>query len=310
VLGQNSFLRAHNSKFLARLPDEEDGTRVSQPGKKCVVVLQGEIARLQRQWEPRQLLVGSEDATTCILVVAECSETGILATAHMDKRVTTPEAVAQLLHGMNSPQLYLCGGYCDDRGTGHRLVGLLLQYLHADPRPIEIKLACLGESNTRAGKPLARDLVLDLEHSIPLPVRVSTTTEGEEAPLPALGLRHARLWLTMRSRDGVLFEVYNETMRRISVGPFRYSLDARLAAFLQACLRMPIEQMMQYTSTSPKDERAEFPHVQRVTFKWILEHPEHSSVFAGESSGGFKYLWNEDSGVWIRDLQLPSGPTG
>lgn len=67
------------------------------------------------------LLVGSQDATTCIVAVLACPITTVVWVAHLDDLELGCQDVAELesaLQQMQQPQLYLAGGYCEESGRG------------------------------------------------------------------------------------------------------------------------------------------------------------------------------------------------
>eukprot|EP00951_Prasinocladus_malaysianus_P011843 scaffold87752_cov41-Prasinocladus_malaysianus.AAC.1 len=97
--------------------------------EKAVVVLQGETATINTK-EDDAIAIGSEDATTCVVAVAECSEEGLISCAHFDQGTVTELAVRRLLNGMPNANIYLCGAYSDAKGTGHKVASALVMNLH------------------------------------------------------------------------------------------------------------------------------------------------------------------------------------
>ena len=141
-------LLAANNDFVAKITVGEEDKRQEILDRKCIVVLQREIAMVQTNEEP-PLLIGSEDATTCVIAVAECRETGWACSVHIDDGITLMrETVELLLSGMKKPVLYLVGGYCDKEGTGPEVGASLLHELHCNEHVIDVKLACIGSRNT------------------------------------------------------------------------------------------------------------------------------------------------------------------
>jgi len=275
-----------------------------------VVVLQGEVARLDIRAEAdHELLVGSEDATTCVVAVAECAVAGVLATAHFDEGTCTPGCAAQLLAGMVAPVLFLCGAYADGKGTGARVAAELLTSLHHMDVRIDVRLACLGRRNTcPSGKPLARDLLYDQRGGVAAPLRVCVPVEGEAGePLPGYTLRHARMWLSAGDGEDFgprLHEVYSsDSGRAVTVPRFEYQLDKRRSEFFYLCLGIPDDVMLEHTSTSPTDERPEFSRVLRATFRWILSHPTDASCFTGGAA--IQYAWDAKESGWLRQAGAP-----
>jgi hypothetical protein len=67
------------------------------------------------------LLVGSQDATTCIVAVLACPNTTVVWVAHLDDLALGCQDMLELkraLQQMQEPQLYLAGGYCEESGRG------------------------------------------------------------------------------------------------------------------------------------------------------------------------------------------------
>jgi hypothetical protein len=161
ILESSEVLLPANDNFLAKLKSRTGDIREEMRDKKCLVVLQREMATAQTRGEP-PLLIGSEDATTCVIAVAKCSETGWVCATHVDDGNLMKETVEALLGDMINPVIYLVGAYRDKKGTGVNVAASLLRELHSDKRAIDVKLACLGSRNTSPeGKPIARDLLLD-----------------------------------------------------------------------------------------------------------------------------------------------------
>jgi len=163
---------------------------------------------------------------------------------------------------------------------------------------VEIRLACVGKANTcpRTGKPLARDLFFSTATFRPLAARVTTLYDtAADALVPGCDVRQAYFWLCDRRR-GELHDVYDTRGGRVVVRPFAYALGPAAAARVAALLELDDEALLRAASTSPEDERGDFPAVQRATMSWILEHPTSADVFAGPRAGGLCYAWHE--GKW------------
>ena len=297
-----------NNDFVAKIAAGEDDKRQEILDRKCIVVLQREMAMVQTNDEP-PLLIGSEDATTCVIAVADCRETGWACSIHVDDNTLIRETVELLLSGMKKPVLYLVGAYCDKQGTGPEVGASLLRELHCNETAIDVKLACIGSRNTSPeGKPIARDLLFDTETLRPSPSRVATKCKGESRKLPGFTLRHARLWLDMQDR-GVPTPMYDNATKMMAIPAFEYELDARSASFFLAMLQMDSGDMLQHTSTSPEDERQEFADVQRETFMWVLQNPHHTSVFSGDWTHGIAYRWVQQKQQQQHQQQQHGGGT-
>lgn len=76
------------------------------------------------------LVIGSEDATTCVIAVAECRNSGLVSAVHVDEGVSSAQTASHLLAGMSRPQIYLCGAYCDKESKGPKVASAILRHLH------------------------------------------------------------------------------------------------------------------------------------------------------------------------------------
>lgn len=68
-----------------------------------------------------KLLIGSQDATTCVIAILACPVTALVWAAHLDCSTLGQQDVRDLqlaLQQMQQPQLFMAGGYCTERGQG------------------------------------------------------------------------------------------------------------------------------------------------------------------------------------------------
>jgi hypothetical protein len=138
------------------------------PSTRALCVLQGEAAALAAApgaapgW-----LLGSQDATTCVIAILHCAHTRSAWAAHLDGPLS-PEDAGEIQSAVARmgprPQLLLAGGYADSRGTGPPLAQhLLLFFDRVVQQPVELGLACVGAANTLPdGGPASRQLLVDV----------------------------------------------------------------------------------------------------------------------------------------------------
>lgn len=112
------------------------------------------------------LYIGSEDATTCVIAVLRCPITKLTFAAHFDGGTLSDEdSVASAVSAMqcSTPELYLVGGYREDKGEGFKASCALLELFHQTvTQEVSLKLACLYSANTdSSGGPCARQLAVD-----------------------------------------------------------------------------------------------------------------------------------------------------
>lgn len=93
------------TSFRSSSPGPESFSRV-----KSAFVMQGELARIDTRIDP-DLLLSSGQATTCIIAAAICSESHTACICHMDQSTFGRSHIQKWLQGMQSPCIYLVGGY-------------------------------------------------------------------------------------------------------------------------------------------------------------------------------------------------------
>ncbi|TMW42308.1 hypothetical protein DOY81_012612 [Sarcophaga bullata] len=101
-------------------------------------------------------IIGTDDATTCIIVVVRHSGSGAVALAHfdgtgIDEAVCTMVARVQEL-ALGYPEgrieLQLIGGYRDPQSYGEEVFFNIMQSFHKHHLEIDLTQACVGELNT------------------------------------------------------------------------------------------------------------------------------------------------------------------
>lgn len=108
-------------------------------------------------------IIGSDDATTCIIVVVRHSGSGAVALAHFDGS-GTDEAVCTMVQrvqelALGYPEgrieLQMVGGYTDAHHFSEELFYSIMTAFHKQPVEIDLTLACVGQLNStiRGGIP-------------------------------------------------------------------------------------------------------------------------------------------------------------
>lgn len=152
-----SHLQAAATDFLQHSPVPEHAAE-----KKHIPVLQGEFALVSLDCEPQDgVVVSSDQATTCLILVAHCISSQQVLAAHIDKFDTaTGDDLQSCMSQMRSPKLYLVGSYEDSKDTGQEVLEGLLSFLHAElDMQTELCLFCCSALNTsQQQQPLAQGL--------------------------------------------------------------------------------------------------------------------------------------------------------
>nr|CAH7718032.1 unnamed protein product [Callosobruchus chinensis] len=102
-------------------------------------------------------IMGSDDATTCIIIIVRDRNSGATALAHLDNPPGVEKAVEKIIKNLQhlsdacsqgKYDIYLVGGYQDPKGLSEQLFGEIFKTVQKLPQEIHLKLACIGEANT------------------------------------------------------------------------------------------------------------------------------------------------------------------
>lgn len=239
-------------------------------------------------------LIGSDDATTCIIAVVKHTGSGAIALAHLDG-CGVDEAVDKMVTRVQELSMGYCegrielqmiGGYKDPNGHGEELFYTITQAFQRHLVEIDLTLCCVGELNTTV-----RD---DVNWPIVYGIGANTKT-GEIFPAkfddkgPEFNLRQARNFTGGRS----VLDIYDSQLGMIHVGPFNYDPLRGVDLWLA----QPDHVILQHLSTSPQVEPPHFVSQTRATLKYIQDNPFPAiTVFRDNRPLYFKR--EETTGAW------------
>jgi hypothetical protein len=262
-------------------------------GSKVLNICQGEIGHVTA----RQVdVIVSDRATTCHIVAVRStsgddagSSEPLVSLCHIDKAdyegcVRNMVETHKVHHGGLSldpieMDIHLVGGYDDSEGASlaitEQLLHLFGQISTEEKDDITMTLATCAVSrlnDTGFGAPIGRGLAMDVATGTVYLASVDDTVAG-----PAPTLRAARLYSNAARIK--LSVVHTQFSREgtITVEPFEFSAFKSLDAILS----LPDDIMLQYTSTSPDVEEADFCHRVRMTLRYIRNH-EAEDIFGPE----------------------------
>lgn len=241
-------------------------------------------------------IIGSEDATTCHLVVLRHTGSGAVCLAHCDGSRTWSEvqlimkAVTSLSNVCNEGryELHLVGGFNDDANTSHKLSLSLLAAFQKQKEDIHLETCCITEMNDVVDKGIHRPIVYGIG------VNVKT---GEVFPAsfplkgPAEELRSARTFT-----GGEMTDIYDSSHGLVKIGPCQWSPDLDIAFWLS----QSDATILKYLSTSPLAEPPHFVQHMKSTIQFLLSHPDSDSLFPG---GQPQLYHRTESGAWERLVQ-------
>lgn len=241
-------------------------------------------------------VIGSDDATTCHLVVLRHTGTGAVCLAHCDGSSTCSE-VPLLVKTVTSLsnlskdgrlELHLVGGFNDESETSHNLSLNILAAFQKHKEDIHLETCCITEMN---------DIMVDGTHRpVVYGICVNVNT-GEVVPAsftykgPAEELRSARTFT-----GGQMADIYDSSRRLVKIGPCKWSPNPDIAWWLS----QNDETILKYLSTSPMAEPPHFVQHMKSTIRFILDHPNSDSLFPG---GQPQLYQRTESGEWERVVQ-------
>ncbi|KAF7667198.1 hypothetical protein LDENG_00075040 [Lucifuga dentata] len=241
-------------------------------------------------------VIGSDDATTCHLVVLRHTGSGAVCLAHCDGSNTWSEvplivtAVTSLsnLSKEGRLELHLVGGFNDKTKTSHKLSFNLLAAFHKQKEDIHLETCCITEMN---------DIIVDGTHR-PIVYGVGVNVKmGDVFPAsftykgPAEELRSARTFT-----GGQMADTYDSSRGYIKIGPCEWSPNLDIAFWLS----QNDDTILKYLSTSPMAEPPHFVHYMKSTIRFLLEHPDSDSLFP---RGQPQLYHRTEEGDWEKIIQ-------
>lgn len=140
-------------------------------------------------------LIGTDDATTCHIIVMKNKEESTTLVAHIDS-ADCFESLSQmvlevvgncLLNTEFYIELSIFGGYSDERQTSEPLTLDLLQFYHQCRVKFKLNNMCVGLANTTRKKginyPVIYGIAVDLHSNSIFPASFPLNTRGPQLPL-------------------------------------------------------------------------------------------------------------------------------
>lgn len=251
---------------------------LAQAEARPVMVKQREEAGA-RYHEYDEVIIGSEGATTCLIVVAACPRTQVAWAAHYDSYETCASSMLlQAIGSMLEPQLFLVGAYGEPSGRSRSLLHTVLNILHTHPTRIHLRLACVDLLNIRDdGAPAAQHLVVHLPS-----LQAAPATFHHRPPQE---LRRDAQLLCLR---GPMLCISTPADTRLHFQGFDPRLPSWTLMHHERQLHMPDSELLQLTSTSPAHELPDYLNHVRAAIHWLLEAQENPAI----AEQHLTYVWD------------------
>lgn len=287
-------LKANSLSVVGRV------ARRVEASEPCLYVQQREVAVIAPGDDMR--ILGSEDATTCHIVVLRDSNTGVTGLAHLDndepedflmleREVRDRKGVKTTTRELEDMEydVSLLGGYADEDEISQDITEMLIVVMQGLKARFTLRLACVGSVNTT------------IKDGVPWPKIYGGGVEVESGEVftaqftyhgPDPDIRQLRLHTSGAS----LANIYDPYSGKVVVRPFSYKPMVEAHLWLQK----NDEFILRYCSTSPKVEPPGFCESMRATFRRMISDPRPlQSLFAGNLAR--EYSRDETTGQWTLD---------
>ena len=262
--------------------------------------------------------IGSSDATTCHLLIIRDTTSGVSGVAHIDsvntshlnafiskiknlaskkKLATADQPKGNTIHqsdqcDLAQPEfkpldLYVVGGYQDERNMSSDLSIELLKYIMESQERFLLKIFAVGSLNT------TRVTAEVSENSHNAPILYGAAIEiasGQVIPArfpyrgPDETLRHLRL--SFCGRKDTFSDPYNHETGEIVVPAFSVNPNIENLTYY---MRLPDKTFLQFMSTSPKVEPPYFVENQKKIFRTAIQNPNmYKDIFPGRCNRVWK----------------------
>ncbi|KAG6458731.1 protein N-terminal asparagine amidohydrolase [Manduca sexta] len=267
------------------------------PAPGLLYVAQRELAAVVPH-DKNVSIIGSDDATSCIIVVVRHSGSGAVALAHLDGSGTAEAAAAMVARvqqlAVGYPEgrleLQLVGGFTDPHRYSDELFANIMLSFHRLTVEIDLTLACCCELNTALGggspAPLVTGVGVDIRAGDLFPATFQD--KGPELPL-----RGART-ITSGPHSAQVLDIYDSGVGMLRIGPFNYDPLRGVDLWLE----QSDDFILQHLSTTPAVEPPHFVHNIRVTLKFIQQHP-FPAVTVFPDNRSHYYRRDEQTGLWV-----------
>ncbi|OQR87704.1 hypothetical protein ACHHYP_08119 [Achlya hypogyna] len=297
-----STLTAASAAFLAA-PVEVNAADTSYAcGLPALYVGQGEVAY---SFAAAPMVLATDDATTCCIVVLEGSNCYCLA--HVD----SPSQVDFLFDhwasmvGTVDTQVAVVGGYCDERSIGAKIVNSILAAMRASPTVFSISLWVTGAINTvtgsRPAQPKARGLAV-----VPLPTATGFLRFNAVEFAPGASRGPAFLRRMTSTPQRALHVLNAAPALQCFVGPYvRAWLECSAedaASYLAFAQRATDAQILAQFSTSPQAEGPKFVADIKERFAAAVDLAHRSSAEQRAALAQLDaYSWDAAAMCWRLD---------
>ncbi|KAM4631842.1 protein N-terminal asparagine amidohydrolase [Discoglossus pictus] len=241
-------------------------------------------------------VLGSEDATTCHILVLRHTGSGATCLAHCDGSDTKTE-VAKILSAVKTLsqdakegrlELHMIGGFIDDKGLSQDLSKQILNAFDQQPDDVHLVTYCVSELNDKEENGVHYPIIYGVAVNVKTG-DISRATFKDRGPDEDLRSAYTLL-------GGSMLNIYDAKAEELTVGPYSWLPFPNVDFWLE----QDDEQILEFFSTSPRAEPPHFVAHIRSTFTFARDHPYPlKSVFP---DGKPRVYRKNMDGIWERAL--------
>ncbi|PNI88266.1 NTAN1 isoform 1 [Pan troglodytes] len=268
------------------------GQSVQQVGPQGLLYVQQRELAVTSPKDGSISILGSDDATTCHIVVLRHTGNGATCLTHCDGTDTKAE-VPLIMNSIKSfsdhaqcgrLEVHLVGGFSDDRQLSQKLTHQLLSEFDRQEDDIHLVTLCVTELNDREENENHFPVIYGIAVNIKTAeiYRASFQDRGPEEQL-----RAARTLA-----GGPMISIYDAETEQLRIGPYSWTPFPHVDFWLH----QDDKQILENLSTSPLAEPPHFVEHIRSTLMFLKKHPSPANtLFPGNKA--LLYKKNED-GLW------------
>ncbi|RDD37066.1 Protein N-terminal asparagine amidohydrolase [Trichoplax sp. H2] len=274
----------------------DSGKRNFHSGK-VLYVAQREYAVVQFSDDNVQIM-GSEDATTCHIVIIRHTGCGTTALGHFDgtnvgdslnRMIATIQVYADKSNISGRLEIHIIGGFKDSKGLSLQLSLEIIGALASSAFDLHLVTPCFGEINDTVRDdgehmPIIYGAGIDIQSGV-----ISWASFSDKGPDEII--RHSRLSWGYCNK---MTNLYDTATCEVHIKPFAYR-QYRKEMYVYY-LRMSDQEFLKNMSTSPKVEPSYFVDKAKEILLFMLSSPRSDTLFPN----GIPRRYRCHQGKWIR----------
>ena len=218
-------------------------------------------------------VMGTDDATTCHMLVIRHSTSGVTGLVHLDG-CNSGQAITDVITEIEKMskgkpagtlECHIFGGFIDERSSSVQLSLEILEVLIKLEQDLHLKTFVVTSFNDEVKNGVHFPIVYGIGVNVATGEIFNAASKDKS---PDLAIRSASHFTGNKDVQ----KIYDGNTKQITIAPFTWTLDD--AEHLSKFLDLPDTFIRRYLSTSPAQEPPHFEEQVKATLKVILNHPQ------------------------------------